>query len=212
MPQSSFRDPHRLATWVTFLFSVYVALLAAGIFSDVLQLQLLASASFTREAEEANDLRQRVIAILSIAVFFTCAIVFARLVYRANANARHLGATGMRNTPGWAVGWYLVPIAFFWKPYQAMKEIRRASKNPAGWQTEPWTAALPWWWFFWVLTCLIGNVAFRLSMAARTIETLTVATWFNLVAAAVSIPSAILAVSLVREISAMQRGHALQSA
>ena len=49
--------------------------------------------------------------------------------HRANYNARQLGAADMRFTPGWAVGWHFIPIAWFWKPYQAMTEIWRASVN-----------------------------------------------------------------------------------
>ena len=64
-------------------------------------------------------------------------------IHRANHNARQLGADDMRFTPGWAVGWYFVPIAWFWKPYQAMKEIWLASANPSDWRGRPVSPLLP---------------------------------------------------------------------
>lgn len=73
-------------------------------------------------------------------------------VYRANYNAGQLGATKMEFTPGWAVGWYFIPIAWFWKPYQAMKEICQTSCNPQRWWEEDRPGLLPAWWALWLLT------------------------------------------------------------
>ena len=63
----------------------------------------------------------------------------------------HLGASDMRFTPGWAIGWYCVPVACFWRPYQAMTEIWRASRNPSDWRGEPVSPLLRWWWILWLV-------------------------------------------------------------
>ena len=53
-------------------------------------------------------------------------VLFCLFMPRANRNARAFGAP-MSNSPGWAAGWFFVPVAFWWKPYYAMKEIWQGS-------------------------------------------------------------------------------------
>ena len=86
-------------------------------------------------------------------------------IHRANHNARRLGATNMNFTPGWARGWYFIPIAWFWKPYQAMKEVWKASFNPARWWEDDVSWLLPVWWALWLMTFFGGG---SLSWTAST--------------------------------------------
>lgn len=82
-------------------------------------------------------------------------ILAAVWIYRAATNVRMLGAQGLTVSPGWAVGWYFVPIANFWKPYQAMKEICQASAQPLQWRGSVVPKLLPAWWALWLLSVLI---------------------------------------------------------
>ncbi len=76
-------------------------------------------------------------ALLTLLAFIATSVPFLMWIHRANRNARALGAQDMRFTPGWSVGWFFVPLLSLWKPYQAMKEIWRASQDPHTWQ-ELW--------------------------------------------------------------------------
>lgn len=80
-------------------------------------------------------------------------ILYLRWVYRIVANLAALGASGISASPGWAVGWYFVPIFGFFRPYQIMREVWRASTpelnledDPSGWRREPSGAIVRWWW------------------------------------------------------------------
>lgn len=105
-------------------------------------------------------------------------------VYRANLNCRGFGARGMQFSPGWSVGFYFIPFLNFYYPYQAMKEIWRASKNPQNWKKEKCSGLVGWWWalrvIFWVCAGPLGMVL-------------------------VGIPLCILEVRLVSEVFAMQQ-------
>ena len=74
------------------------------------------------------------------------------------------GARQLDFTPGWSVGWYFLPIANLWKPYQAMKEIWRASARPDKVDDAEVPGWLPLWWFLWLAfsitskPCLHGNL------------------------------------------------------
>ncbi len=72
---------------------------------------------------------------------------------RANKNARALGARDMEFTPGWMVGWFFVPLANLFKPYEAVGELYLAS-DP-GSDAESWGAAemprtILAWWLSWI--------------------------------------------------------------
>ena len=74
--------------------------------------------------------------------------------YRVSRNAHSL-ARGLDVPPQWAVGWYFVPVASVWKPFQALREVWQVGVDPARWRTRKTPAIMRWWWGFW----LAGNLA-----------------------------------------------------
>lgn len=140
-PSAGFRNPTGLANQAK-------GFLCVSVFAALLGIQHHARAyrSFSETGESlASPELWSFRALLGLAALAT-AVVVSRWIYRANSNARALGARGMAFTPGGAVGWYFVPIANLWKPYQAMREIWKASAGPLGWQRRPVSALLPCWW------------------------------------------------------------------
>lgn len=111
-------------------------------------------------------------------------------------------------TPGWAVGWYFVPIAWFWKPYQAMREIWQASVNPTSWREQPVTAALHWWWTLWIVPLwglsIVGWALGR-NLDEAGVETVEAAT--GLVAAILDIPLTLVLLAIIGAIHRMQVAH-----
>ena len=81
-------------------------------------------------AAESNDIRKGAVSLIQTIAFLITGVLYLRWIYRANSNARQLGATGMRFTSGWSIGFCFIPIMNLWKPYQTMKEIWKASANP----------------------------------------------------------------------------------
>ena len=128
--------------------------------------------------------------------------------YRANYNARQLGARDMHFTPGWSVGWYFVPIATLWKPYQAMKEIWRASHSPSDWNNASTSSILPWWWFLWLVNSFLGQAVLRMSQSAEEIDELINANLVYQASDIVSIPLAHVTLALVKNIYKAQMSHA----
>lgn len=204
-----FRDPVRLTQWLTRLLIAGIALSVIALWSGFLEYDLLQEAQeglIPSDADaEANDVRQAVVGLFQVLVFIVTGVVFLRWIYRANKNARQLGAKGMQFTPGWSVGWYFVPIANLWKPYQAMKEIWNASVDPLKWDAQGRSPILGLWWALWLLSSFLGNLSFRLAVQAETIAELISANAVTLVSDALDIPLLWVAVVLVRRIFEMQR-------
>jgi len=95
-------------------------------------------------------------------VLLVTSIIVLRWIYRASVNA-HTVADDLTVSPGWAVGWYFIPIANLWKPFQAMKETWLASHFGANWSGGEASDLLNWWWGLWILSSLLGNASWRLS-------------------------------------------------
>jgi hypothetical protein len=210
-----FRDPSKLTQWLKVLLYASIAIDLIAVFSGILQYQLLSdfnsgvygSGALATTAATSNDQRQQVIGLFQVGISITTIILFAMWIYRANFNARQLGAQGMKFSPGWSVGYYFIPILLLWKPYQAMREIWQASKNPASWATVERGSILPWWWAFFLAAGLLGQASFKASLLAKKINELILSTGITIAADLVSIPAAIIALVLVKQIYEMQMSH-----
>ena len=70
----------------------------------------------------------------TLGILAVTAVVFLVWVYRASANAHALGFGDLKFRPGWAVGWWFVPIANLIQAPRTMLELYRVALagGPAG--------------------------------------------------------------------------------
>lgn len=209
---SPFRDPTSLTRWTRNLLYVHIAVALLALASGFLEYRMLvaldegafASREAAIEAAQASDRRQGLVGVLQLLVFIVSGFLVLRWIHRMNANARALGATGLKFTPGWSIGWYFVPFANLWKPYQAMKEIWRASASPGAWQTETVPPLLGQWWLLWVAYVVTGNLSLRLALRAREISELIGANIVAMISDALTIPLCIVFLPVVARIARAQ--------
>ncbi len=198
-----FRDLGRLTRVLQFLLVILIVTNIIAALSDIAQYRLLQS-TFTKDDASVNDTRQQIIAVAYLFIFAVTTWVFGRWIYRANCNARALHARSMTFTPGWSVGWYFVPFACLWKPYQAMRELWKASKNPQHWQDERANPILGWWWASWIISNILGQVSFRLSLALDDISSISFYSLVNTVTEAFDVLATALALVLITRLGRMQ--------
>ena len=134
--------------------------------------------------------------IVFLLIWLTSVALVLIWMYRAHCNIRALGATGLTFSPGWAVGWFFVPIAFFWMPHQAMQELWRASASPEEWQRQPGSVLLSWWWALWLLDLVIMLDIVLLPFPAHA-----------LAEGLVHIPLNLIFIALIGRVSRMQMVH-----
>ena len=144
-------------------------------------------------------------------VWIAAFVTTLRWIYLANSNARALGADDMIVTPGWAVGWFFVPLMNLAMPFVAIREMWKASANPRDWQTEPAPLTIPLWWGFWLAAGVTGSIAFRLDLEFGK-EVGSAAEAFYFASDLFTIPALLLLARLVAGIQAMQARHAPDTA
>ena len=134
-------------------------------------------------------------AILHVLALAATLILVGCWIYRASANAHVIGGE-LTITPGWAVGWYFVPFANLVKPFQAMKETWLASHYGSEWGRGDATDLLNWWWGLWIVSNIISNIDWRLSVDIPL---------FGLAAGAIGVPLSLILMKLMKQIRDGQR-------
>jgi len=204
-----FKDPAWL-TWVT-----RICLIASAVISGATIAVTMQQYALLKSAEKGqmslDDIYDQMLIQLGLVglpqlIVAVASIVFiAMWIYRVAWNARvFAGARNMDFTPGWSVGWYFVPFANLWKPYQAMKEVWRASANPSQMDRTGVSWWLPLWWLLWLANNIVSNYASRASWRADTISEETDAALASITADAINIPLCLVFLLIVNRVFRMQ--------
>lgn len=146
------------------------------------------------------------------ALLIAATIVFLAWTYRAAGNAVSLSTEDPNISPGWAVGWYFVPLFFLWKPYQALGRIWRTSLSPG----QPHAAALPasfrLFWTFGVISSVLGQLSFRLgTQATQSVDRPSPEMVVDLILLPIDVIVALVTISVVRHVTQAQTGAVSES-
>jgi hypothetical protein len=123
------------------------------------------------------------------------AVAFLAWLSRSVDNVPSLGAGRPIATPRWSIGWWFVPIANLFKPYQVVKDL--SYRMTSGTNSRHGGIVLAWW-IVWIVSGFIALAASRLpSFTAEEFRTWLAAGALADFAAATS---AVLAVAVIRVI------------
>lgn len=95
--------------------------------------------------------------------YIPCAVLFLVWVYAVASNADWFSARSVPTSPAWAVGYFFVPILWYYKPYQAVRDIWKASdpqvdlaQDSTAWRAAPNSLIVMWWWTLWIAANTLG--------------------------------------------------------
>jgi hypothetical protein len=114
------------------------------------------------EAVNSNAMRVRLVGIIQLLVTIVSGIIFLCWTYRVCKNAHSLNMAQQTSTPGWAVGWYFIPIANLWKPCTALREAWLASCHP-DLQRENGASLISFWWSIHILCVALGQISMQMA-------------------------------------------------
>jgi hypothetical protein len=149
---AAYRSGTPLGGW---LLGFIAATAAAAAFGIVFRVMLIGKIDAVRRgtgsAADADPIAHRVDAMSAIVLmtFLVGAILWLVWQFRGHKNLRALGARHLRFSPGWAVGWWFVPLANYAMPFLTMQELYKASDPDAGpddWSSGKTGALIGFWW------------------------------------------------------------------
>lgn len=120
-------------------------------------------------------------ALVLAAIVVATTVVFIVWTWRSAKNNELLGRVQPRHTTGWAIGGWFIPIGNLWIPVQIVQDLWRGSDPDA--QQRRGSALVGWWWGFF--------------LAGRVLT-------FTPVGVLCSVPAAVLAILVVRQVTDRQ--------
>ena len=137
--------------------------------------------------------------------FLLTAVSYLKWIYNSNKNLNSMIDKTLKFSPGWSIGYYFIPIATFYKPYQAMKEIWVESTRISDAKKNEESKIIQLWWALWLINLFLNNISSRVSNSAVELNELLNATALNVICAASHIPLCIISLSLISKIYKMQK-------
>ncbi len=166
-------------------------------------LELVGAIDLAFAPDEPLATAYQLLLVINSIIFIGSVIVVAMWIHRAHANLQDAGVQFLEFTPGWAVGWYFVPIATYFKPFQAMRELWRQSYLADGSFTTETPPLLKTWWGLWVTSILLSNISSRL-LTSDDGSTGPAAITLSFVSSLCIIGAAWMLIQIMRQITAAQ--------
>ncbi len=208
-----YRSGRVLVGWIVALIAIVAVLAGGSIIARSRYLVLIHQALDGRDVS-LSDQRDAVNAINSLVALYGLGILAAGIVwliwqFRAQSNLRALGVANLRFSPGWVVGWWIIPVANLAMPYLTVRELYKGSEPGGGavdWMSARTAATIPLWWAAWLLQNVLAIAGSTVSAGTKNPTWNQLATREPIEIASVTmlIVAAVLAIVLVRRIDRRQ--------
>ncbi|MBY9066193.1 DUF4328 domain-containing protein [Hyphomonas sp. WL0036] len=144
------------------------------------------------------------IAGLAQLIGLTASVILVSMwTFRAMKNLHIVGAVAATMSPGWAVGWYFIPFANLWKPFEGVLQIWRESHRLAG-RPEKVAAYVGWWWATWLISNFLANISVRLTGFVEALPTYNAGVLVGVVGSALSVVCGFLLLRTTRQVTQVQ--------
>ncbi len=167
----AFRDPTFLTKLVVALLLLRAMVDLGATWSSWQQTRLFErvrdGATIGDEEAEANDDRQAAFGLTQVGTSVLVGIAFMIWTYRVVANAHCSSRYAMKTTPGWAVGYYFIPILNIWKPFTAIRDADALNARRLGRRSN--AVLLYVWWVSWLIAGGYSRFAARKERGADTV-------------------------------------------
>ena len=114
----------------------------------------LGSPTSAAEAERL-DAHAMLVDAVAFWLLVATAVVFLVWLHRATSNARRLAGDSFAFSPGWAVGYWFIPIINLYRPYQVVRDVYRTSRDHANPQAGDGAPIVGWWWGLWIASSFV---------------------------------------------------------
>lgn len=207
-----YRSARTRYRWAIGTLTVAVVILAFGVLIELRGFSIIDSAERgTLDQATANewDSQTQGAALLYLVDFVASAIAFLAWLSRSVENVPPLGAGTLWVSPRWAIGWWFVPVANLFKPYQVVRDLLGQLRVPEHDGGSRVTLA---WWICWIAGGLSTAIATRLVLVQvePSLDNLRTGVALQVLGDSVLAISGVLAILVVREIQKRSDLRALE--
>ncbi|MGC6427706.1 MAG: DUF4328 domain-containing protein [Akkermansiaceae bacterium] len=217
-PYGPYRNTEPLAMTLVVLFGLNLLLVLFNLVWSLYELKAGRTVGFQYNSPEYEAYSQmHVLSTLGLgAINLLIIIIWCIWMNKSCKNAWLInsrdGATALYRgretfTPGWSVGWYFIPIANLWKPYQAMAWIRDASQKSLGLAMGKRVGL---WWAFFVSMKITERIVMGFGRQAETLEDILMVNRLIVVLTPVDIAAAVFAMLMAYRMTKIQKVRATE--
>lgn len=134
-----------LANVVVPLVGAMIAFELAAVWLAIEQLGLSRQRLAGIKVSDEPTLATMIVGLIAMVPMILYIVYWMMWVFRTYRNLPALGAGPLRFSPGWAVGYYFIPILHLFRPYQVMRETWLAS-DPQPNAGQQGTTLINGWW------------------------------------------------------------------
>jgi hypothetical protein len=147
------------------------------------------------------------VALAMLCIYFPTVIAWCMWQKRAAHNLRAFSGRLYEFTPAWSIGCYFVPFVNLAIPFQAVREIYKASDPAVQFDEASWSrlyraTIVRWWWGLWLALTVLGILSTRLKAATQS-EAIAISA-LQVLHALVGIVVALTAAAMIRRINRNQ--------
>jgi TPR repeat protein len=124
-------------------------------------------------------------------VFIMCLLVFLVWVYTINKYLHQYEK--MIFSPNWSVLWFIIPIAFFYKPYYVIEEIWYKSTNN-------YVTFVKWWWWSVLSSTFLGRFIINITLRFSNVEIYTATYTSYIITDGIGVIMSILTLKLITQV------------
>jgi len=207
-PYGPYQDPTKVSNIVRGLLIGCLVVTALEITVLVMHLNVLYNSqnglySQAEYNDAVTDIEEKMGMVTGIGILITisCGLAWAFWTNRVMKNSWAINSLAMDTSPGWAVGWYFVPVASLWKPFHALKEAWEVTIPNAG-------GLIGTWWAFYLLTRFFG-VFFRIYLGeSYSVEEVIRVTYASIADYGINFVSIIIALLMATKLTKSQVAYA----
>ena len=203
----SFSSPRTRATLALVFLGLLGLITLVAIASNIAEISLLQKIErgelISPADAESNDNRQAAIGIIYLLGYIATIIAFLFWIHRASKNLEPLGVEYQEFSPGWAIGWWFIPIMSLFRPYQVMKEIW-AESHPRQ-EFDSVSPLLGPWWVMFLVSGWVGNIGFKAVLGGDTVRDFITADWIAVASDIGTLITGILVAMLIFQITSNQK-------
>jgi hypothetical protein len=146
----------------------------------------------------ANDSRHFTLVAALLVLVLVTGLLYFNWLYNSVRNVREVRGKAMRATPGWAIGYWFIPIVNFYRPYQTVRDLWERSSE--GIEVKEIPPPIGLWW----LTYFMGGVLESSGERLQTVELLRLSAGLEVGSKVLLVVAAYLLIRIVGAIDAAQ--------